>query len=175
MTGSSRLVVFDLETTGLSPRSGHRVIEIGAVAVENGRLGAEFHSLISTDQPIHWAARKVHGISSRMLAGQPDAATVFSRFREFIASDPLVAHNAPFDLRFLASEFARLGLALPNPSFCTLRLSRSRYPQLSSHKLENLARYLLGAEALAGERLHRALADARLTAKIWLRMNRDCC
>jgi len=165
-----RAVAFDLETTGLSPKNGDRVIEIGAVAVENGKLTDEFHSLIHTGKRIHWGARHVHGISSKMLVGQPLPDEIFPRFRKFIASDPLVAHNAAFDISFLAAELSRLNLSLNNPCHCTLKLSRSRNRNLESHKLVNVARYLLSDTAVENITLHRALADARLTAQIWLKM-----
>ena len=165
-----RRVVFDFETTGMSPRNGDRVIEIGAVAIEDGRLTDEFHSLIYTDKKIHWAARRIHGISNKMLFGQPAAAQIFPGFHNFIKSDPLIAHNAAFDLRFLENEFANLNLTFDNPHSCTLKLSRRYNKNLTSHKLENVARHLLGDIAVEQLTLHRALDDARLTARIWLKM-----
>ena len=167
---SQRYIVFDLETTGLSPRYGDLVIEIGAVAIENGRLTDEFQSLIKIDKAIPWAAQRVHGISNKMLAGQPPATRIFPEFHRFIAQNPLIAHNAVFDIRFLHHEFSRVGLTLENSHHCTLKLSRRHYPHLRSHKLENLARHLLGPAATQNLHLHRALDDARLTAKIWLKM-----
>ncbi len=167
---SQRHVVFDFETTGLSPKNGDRVIEIGAVTIENGCLTDEFQSLIHTDRKIHWAAHKVHGISNKMLTGQPSAAKIFSDFHNFIKSDPLIAHNAAFDLRFLKNEFTKLNLSFNNPHFCTLKLSRQHNKNLASHKLENVARHLLGAAAVEQLTLHRALDDARLTARVWLKL-----
>ncbi len=167
---SQRLIVFDLETTGLSPKNGDLVIEIGAVAIENGRLTDEFQSLIRIDRPIPWHASRVHGISNKMLVGQPPATRIFPEFHRFIDQSPLIAHNAAFDLRFLNHEFSQLGLTLENHHYCTLKLSRRNYPHLRSHKLENLAKHLLGPAATKNLHLHRALDDARLTAKIWLEM-----
>ncbi|HIE07489.1 MAG TPA: 3'-5' exonuclease [Desulfarculaceae bacterium] len=168
-----RRIVFDFETTGLSPGNGDRVIEVGAVAIENGRLTDEFHSLIHTDREIHWAARRVHGITSAMLVGKPPADLIFNAFHKFISSDPLIAHNATFDLRFLESEFAKLDLPFKNPHDCTLKLSRRHNQTLKSHKLENVARHLLGADAVKNINLHRALDDARLTAEVWLALVRN--
>jgi DNA polymerase-3 subunit epsilon len=168
-----RLVVFDFETTGLSPASGERVIEIGAVALVGGEPQAEFHSLVATERKIHWAARKVHGISSAKLSGAPDPGEVFSRFYRFIADSPLVAHNFAFDQRFLVAELNRAGLPSEFSGFCTLKLARTLYPDLSSYRLEDLGRHLLGARALHGRCLHRALDDARLTAEIWLKIESD--
>jgi len=165
-----RRIVFDFETTGLSPGNGDRVIEIGAVAIENGRLTDEFHSLIHTERKIHWAAQRVHGITHAMLVGKPPADQVFNAFHKFIRTDLLIAHNVAFDLRFLESEFAKLDLPFKNPHDCTLKLSRRHYKTLKSHKLENVAKYLFGQAAIKNLHLHRAIDDARLTAKIWLKM-----
>lgn len=165
----SRHVVLDVETTGLSAARGDRVIEIGAVALEGREVVDEFHSLIDVDQRISRNAQRVHGISEEMLRGKPTPAEVFPAFHEFIKGSVLVAHNARFDLSFLRHEFGRLGFGLPNRSQCTLRLSRRLYPGLPNYRLETIARYLFGS---LGEeiRLHRALIDAQLTARVWLAM-----
>ncbi len=166
---SARYIVVDVETTGMSPSRGDRVIEIGAVAVEEGRLAAEFSSLIRTGHPIHWAAQKVHGISDAMLRDAPGPGDVWPEFARFIGSSALIAHNASFDLGFLRHEFSRIGLGLSNPHHCTLALSRRRLPHLPNHRLETVARHLLG-EVPDDCRLHRALDDARLAARVWLAM-----
>ena len=165
----TRVIALDVETTGMSPARGDRVIEIGAVVVEGGRLAEEFATLIRTDHPIHWAAQKVHGISDVMLLDAPSPRQVWPEFARFIGNSPLLAHNAPFDLGFLRNEFSRLGLGLSNPHHCTLDLSRRRLPRLSNHRLETVARNLLG-EIPEDCRLHRALDDARLAARVWLAM-----
>ncbi len=162
------LVVFDVETTGLSVAKGERVIEIGAVRVVAGQFVERFSSLIATSRPIASGAQVVHGISAAMLKGQPEAGEVFSAFRGFIGEDLLVAHNAHFDMGFLTAEFARLGQRLINSHYCTLKLSRLRYPDLRSHKLEILGRYLFGE--LPGVRHHRALDDAELAARVLLQI-----
>jgi DNA polymerase III epsilon subunit len=167
---SQRFIVFDLETTGLSPQRGDRVIEIGAIAVENWRLTEEFHRLIHTEKTIHRSAQRVHGYSNNMLSSQPDAAQVFPEFHRFIAESPLVAHNAAFDLRFLRSEFNRMNLVLTNRHYCTLKLCRRLYPQLPNHKLETVTQFLFGPATVKKQRLHRALGDSRLTAMVWLKM-----
>jgi DNA polymerase-3 subunit epsilon len=166
---SQRWVVVDLETTGFSP-GRDRVIEIGAVAGAGDRILDEFHSLIDPGRPVPWPAQRVHGISDAMLRGQPQPEEVLPRFFHFLGQSPLVAHNAPFDLGFLRSEFARLGFGLANRSHCTLQLSRRSLPSLPNHRLETVARHLFG-RLDDGERLHRALADARLTARVWLALN----
>ena len=164
------LIVVDVETSGLTPRLGGRVIELGAVRLRGGCLADEFSSLIRVDCAIHPAARRVHGISRDMLLHAPTPDEVWPAFLDFVGSSQLIAHNAPFDLGFIRHELALMGHMFTNRSICTLRLARRRYPHLPSRRLEALARHLLG-EIPADCHLHRALGDARLTARVWLAMN----
>ncbi|MDY0291414.1 MAG: 3'-5' exonuclease [Desulfuromonadaceae bacterium] len=168
LLSSRPIVVLDVETTGISVAKGERVIEIGAVRVVEGKLGERFSSLVATSRPISPGALAIHKITPAMLAGQPTPEEVFRDFASFIGGDILVGHNVGFDMRFLAAEFARLGQRLTNSSYCTLKLSRLCYPQLRSHKLEILGRYLFGA--LPEVRHHRALDDAELAARVMLRI-----
>jgi len=160
------VAVFDTETSGLSPKSGHRIIEIGAVLLQGDKVVDEFHSLVDADCEISPGAYAVHGISQRMLRGAPGSSEVFTRFHAFVGDAELVAHNAPFDLRFLQHEYQQLGLRLSNRSHCTLKLSRRSWPQLVNHKLVTLAAHA-GLD-LSRMRQHRALDDARVTAGVWL-------
>lgn len=164
---SSRVVIVDVETTGLATANGGRVIEFGAVAVEDGVIVAELGTLIGVNAPIHYGAQRVHGISSAMLRGKPIPSEVWPQFAAFVGSAPLVAHNSSFDSAFIRHEFALLNLHLPNPWHCTVRLARKRLPHLPNHKLETVARHLLG-DIPTDCRLHRALDDARITARVWL-------
>ena len=163
----SRVVVVDVETTGLSVSSGARVIEIGAVALERGVVSGEFHRLIDSGTHISENARRVHGISNAMLRGHPRPSDVWPQFHTFIATSPLVAHNAPFDLSFLRAELALLDQSLANSFHCTLKLSRRLLPHLPNHKLATLYHHLCGAPG-ADMVHHRALGDARMTAQVWL-------
>ena len=162
-----RAVIIDVETTGLSTANGGRVIEIGAVAVEGGKIVAELGTLIRVDAPIHYGAQRVHGINNAMLRGKPTPNEVWPQFADFVGSSALVAHNAPFDAGFIRHEFSLLNLHLPNPWHCTVRLARKRLPSLPNHKLATVARHLLG-DIPDDCRLHRALDDARITARVWL-------
>jgi DNA polymerase-3 subunit epsilon len=164
------LVCFDVETSGLSPATGGRVIEIGAVSIRQGTIDAEFSTLIQVDCAIHWAAERVHGISRAMLRGQPSPAEIWPDFLAFVGDAPLVAHNARFDERFLRFELEQLGMTLRNPVHCSLVASRRNFPRLQSHRLEAVARHVLG-EIPSDCRLHRALGDARLLARVWVAMN----
>lgn len=160
------VVVFDIETTGLSPLYGHRIIEIGAVLLERGEIVDEFTSLIDVDPPIPRQAQRIHGISDRMLRGQPHQENVMQDFRRFIGEKTLVAHNVSFDSHFLRAEFGRLGFDLPNRLECTLRLSRRHLPRLPNHRLETVYRHL-GGVMDDSIRRHRALDDARMAAFVW--------
>ena len=98
---NQRVVAFDIETTGLSPWQSARAIEIGAVAIQDGKIATEFHSLINPEVPIPRSVQEIHGITEDMLEGQPGPVAVFSDFHRFINGALLVAHNAKFDLNFL--------------------------------------------------------------------------
>ena len=167
-----RHVVVDVETSGYAASRGGRVIEIGAVAIEGGRIVAELGTLIGCDVDIAYGAYRVHGISSAMLRGKPQPVDVWSSFRDFVGDAELVAHNSPFDSAFVRHELALLGHGLPNPWHCTVRLARRKLPHLPNHRLETVARHLLG-EIPGDCRLHRALDDARLTARVWLELMKE--
>ncbi|MFH1851672.1 MAG: 3'-5' exonuclease [Candidatus Neomarinimicrobiota bacterium] len=156
----------DVETSGLNP-AGDRVIEYGAVKIQRGEISAEATTLIDVPCCIHPQAQRTHGIDATMLVGQPGPEAAWREFLEFIGKAPLIAHNAPFDIRFISAELSRLGIGLLNKSICTLRLTRRRYPRLNNHKLETVARHVLG-EIPADCHRHRALGDARLVARLWL-------
>ncbi len=164
-----RTVVVDVETSGMSAGKGGRVIEVGAVVLEGGMIVAEFDSLINSGAPIHYGAYRVHGISEEMLRGQPTPEDAWERFRKFIGNAQLVAHNAPFDSSFIRHEFSLLNISLPNAWDCTLRLSRHKLPQAPNHRLETVYRYLFGIIPASVKR-HRALDDARLAARIWVKL-----
>jgi len=166
-----RYVVFDVETTGLRLWRNDRIIEIGAVVVISEDIGEEFHTLIDTDKPITKAAQKIHGITREMLAGQPKDEEALIAFQRFVGNSTLVAHNADFDISFLGYQYSRIGQGLRNRHICTLKMSRKLYPQLPDYRLETVAKHVLGIE-IDKSRRHRALDDARLTAKIWIEMRK---
>ncbi|KAF0219732.1 MAG: DNA polymerase III subunit [Geobacteraceae bacterium] len=162
-----RHVVVDVETTGMSVARGGRVIEVGAVVIEEGRIVAELGTLIEVDAPIAAGAYRVHGSSPDMLLGKPTPAEVWPRFLEFVADAPLVAHNASFDSTFIRHELARLGKRFSNRWHCTVSRSRQALPHLPNHRLETVYRHLFGSLP-GGAQTHRALDDARLTARVWV-------
>lgn len=166
-----RYVVIDVETTGLSPVRGDRIIEIGAVAIESSQITGEFMELVNPQKYVTKGARMIHRITDEMLAGRPGPEEILPRFHKFIGTSQLVAHNAAFDITFLHREFARLGLSLNNRTICTLKMSRRHFPYLPNHKLETVYKHLCGDLPYNVHR-HRALDDARLTARVWMEMGR---
>jgi DNA polymerase-3 subunit epsilon/ATP-dependent DNA helicase DinG len=161
---TTELVAFDLETTGLSPKS-ERVIEVGAVRFGvDGRTQGELQLLVDPGIPVPLPVQRLTGISTADLAGQPSPIEAMAQLAAFSEGAHLVGHGAAFDLAFCAqilpSTFGRRG------ALDTLELARILLPLASSHNLGVLAR-LLG---LRHERPHRALSDAQATAELfrWL-------
>lgn len=165
---SRKYVIFDIETTGLYPRRGDRIIEIGAVSMHNGIMEKEFFSMVNTQRRITKAAQRVHGITSGDLQHAPLPEHVFTEFNEFIKGGILISHNSAFDTSFLRYEFQRHHLFLNNRTICTLELSKRRWPNLPNHKLQTVYRHLFKTENV--KQKHRALDDARMVAEVWIAM-----
>lgn len=161
------VVVLDFETTGLSPEYGDRAIEIGAVLVENGAIVDRFQKLMNPGFRISPFIEAYTGITNEMLKGQPGCEAVMAGFAEFIAGRNIVAHNASFDQRVLASELRRVGRTHDGGCCCSLLLSRRIYQDAPNHKLQTLVHHAGISQA---GRFHRALADAEMTAQLWLAM-----
>lgn len=156
-------VVFDLETTGPSP-PGDRITEVGAVKVRGREVIGEFQRLVNPGRYIPWSVQRLTGIWDWAVRDEPLIEEVLPLFAHFAKGAVLVAHNAPFDLRFLASEGRRLGLDFSHPSLCTCRLARRVFGKKVAHGLESLAGHL----GFPAERFHRALPDARTTSRLLL-------
>jgi DNA polymerase-3 subunit epsilon len=169
ITQNNRVVFVDVETTGFDPHKGHRIIEVGAIAMENNQMISEYHSLVKVNYLIPLHVSKIHGITNDMLHNQPVPEQVYPELNNFIQNSLLVAHNARFDVGFLRHEFDRLNLIFNNQSLCTLAMSRRRYPRLHNYKLDTVYQHLIGAPPADAKR-HRALDDARMVAAIWLAM-----
>jgi len=156
-------VAFDVETTGLSATK-HRVIEIGAVKVRAGRIIARQIWLINPGQPIPFMTTRVHGLTDKDVAEAPGFKNVYSEFMAFIKGTVLVAHNAGFDVRFMAHEAVRNALPLPpEPVLDNLRLVRKWFPDLENHGLQSVADHL----AIKPGRYHRALDDSETLARVF--------
>jgi DNA polymerase-3 subunit epsilon len=166
----TRSVLFDTETTGLDPASGHRVVEIAAIELINGLPTKTFyHTLVDPERDMPEDAMRIHGISAARLRGQPRFADVAPALLEFLGDGELVAHNAPFDFGFLDSEFVRLGLPRLDPARMvdTLALAKERFPGLPN-SLDALCRRF--EIDLSARTTHNALLDCRLLADVYVEL-----
>lgn len=154
--------IVDVETTGLNPHFGDRVCEIALLRCRAGQELDRFVTLVNPGRPISPGAFAVNGIRDEEVVDAPVFADVASTVLEMLGETVLVAHNAPFDLAFLASELQMCGLTLPdNEVIDTLALARRCY-SFYSNSLQNVARFL-GIE-VCGQ--HRALADVITTKQV---------
>lgn len=163
-------VVFDLETTG-AKCPPCRVTEIGAFRVENGKITDKFHTLVNPETPIPIFITQLTGISDEMVRTAPKFREIANDFLEFIGDSVLVAHNAPFDIRFLNHEISKVyeGYRVANPSLCTVQLSRKLVPDIENHKLNTVAQHF----CVNLENHHRASHDAHATARIFINLLED--
>lgn len=159
------LIVFDFETTGLSPDMGDRAIEIGAVLIENGKITDRFQQIMNPGVRIPLFIENLTGITNAMVKNARDNAAVMAEFYDFIAGHNLVAHNASFDERFLRAELRRIKKYYSSGIACSLLAARRIFQSAPNHQLATLAQYKnLPSDGI----YHRALADAEVTAHLWL-------
>ncbi len=161
-------VVFDTETTGLSPSTGDEIIQIAAVRVVGGRIltGETFNTLVDPKRPIPPESVPFHGITDGMVVGKPTIDAVLPQFRGFVSGAVLVAHNAAFDLKFLKMKERAAGVAFDCPVLDTMLLSRMLLGNDGDHTLDGIAERL-GIEVVDR---HTALGDSLVTAAVFLRM-----
>ena len=174
MMNTMRWIILDTETTGLDPAYGHRVVEIGAVEIVNRNItGRDYHTYLRPDRDSDPEALRVHGLTTDFLSDKPAFEEVADEFLEFIAGAELIIHNAPFDLKFLNAELARMGRA-PVTEFCdgvtdSLVHAKTLHPG-KRNSLDALCdRYGISN---AHRQLHGALLDSRLLGEVWLAMTR---
>ena len=168
--GQYSTIVIDFETTGLSPGYGDRTIEVGAVLVSNCQIVDMFQSLMNPGMRISAFIEEYTGITNSMLSKAPSIKEVMHKLKVFLARHHLVAHNASFDSRFLDAELDRINHKRQNEFACSMLTSRRLYPEAPDHKLETLVRYK-NLKSVGVH--HRALADAEMTAHLWIRMIED--
>jgi DNA polymerase-3 subunit epsilon len=170
MSDIIREIVLDTETTGLSPKDGHRIIEIGALELINHMpSGKQLHLYINPEREIEEDAVRVHGITSDFLKDKPVFADVAQEFLDFIAHDVMVIHNASFDMGFINAELKRLGHAtLPDSrAIDTLAMARRKFPGAQA-SLDALCRRF-GIDN-AHRDLHGALIDSDLLAEVYIEL-----
>ncbi len=163
------LTVFDVETTGLDPRKGHRIIELAGVRIEQGIItDLTFNSFVNPERDLPREAQQINKITVADVADAPTIMTVLPQFLEFAQGTMLVAHNAAFDKGFLEMEKEFCWGYVELPQFlCTMRLSQSLFPTAYRHNLDVLSERF---NMPLPEGRHRALPDVIQTAKILLKM-----
>ncbi len=165
-----REIVFDTETTGLSPANGDRVVEIGAIELVNRvETGETYHAYFNPERDMPSEAYAVHGLSDAFLSGKPLFADSATGFLKFIGDSPMIAHNASFDFGFMNHEFERCG----HPAIAmqrmvdTLAIARTKHPG-AKHSLDALCtRYGVDRSQRV---LHGALLDAQLLAQVYVEL-----
>ena len=164
----AEFIIFDVETTGLSAHDGDRIIEIAAVKVRDGQIAAEFHSMVNPKRSIPSEASAINQITDDMVMDAPTADKVLPTLIDFISGGCIAGHNVRFDLNFVGYELALMGRRIKDetPAIDTLKMARSLLPYLSNYKLGYLARSL-GVNVGA---THRAMADVKITASVFLRL-----
>ena len=169
-----RQIFFDTETTGLSPESGDRIIEIGCVEMVDRRLtGRNLHFYVNPERRSHEDAVKIHGLTDEFLADKPFFAAIADELLEYLAGAEIIIHNAGFDVGFLNEELRRLG----RPKFATLAgkitdslsMAREMFPG-KANSLDALCKRLEVDNS--NRSLHGALLDAGLLAEVYIRMTR---
>jgi DNA polymerase-3 subunit epsilon len=168
-----KLIVLDTETTGLEVEQGHRIVEVGAVALaDRRRTDLHFHSYLNPQRAIDEEAEKVHGLSLERLTNEPEFAEIAESFLEFVEGSILVIHNAAFDLGFLNAELKRASSKYPAlEEICdvedTLLMARNKFPG-QRNSLDALAnRFEIGGYDRS---FHGALLDANILADVYIHL-----
>jgi DNA polymerase-3 subunit epsilon len=169
----SRQIILDTETTGLDPKEGHRIIEIGCVEMVNRRLtGSTFHHYLQPDREIDAEAEAVHGISNAFLADKPRFEDIVEALLDYLRGAELIIHNAPFDIGFLNNELQLVDPAYkPLTDYCTvtdtLVMARRMFPGQRASLDALCKRYEINN---AHRTLHGALLDSEILADVYLAM-----
>lgn len=160
--GQATFCAVDVETTGLYRNS--RLVEIGAIKFDCKVRNEEFHTLVDPGEPIPEDAVAYHGITNDMVSGYPSPSDSVRRFARFLGDAVFIAHNARFDVRILAMEYAHAGIKQPgNHVIDTLELAGTLFPRMQDYKLESLVRRL----KIKRDCMHRGLPDALAVREIF--------
>ena len=165
-----RRIALDTETTGLSPKDGHRIVEIGCVELDgNIPTGNEWHSYVNPDRTMPEAAFAVHGLSEDFLKKEPKFKDIVEDFLSFIKGGELVIHNAKFDIGFLNSELkmANMPLIEIQKTIDTVHLAREKIPGAAASLDALCKRFEID---LSLREKHGALLDAKLLAEVYLQL-----
>ena len=162
---NDRYVVFDLETTGFSAKSD-KIIEIGAVKVENGKIIDRFSTFVNPEIPIPFRIEKLTSINDEMVIDAPKIEEILPKFMEFCKDSVMVAHNSDFDMSFIEANCKRQDLECDFTVIDTVAMSRYLIIGLGRYKLDNVAKAL----GIVLDHHHRAVDDAECTALIFLKL-----
>ncbi len=161
----SEYVVFDIETTGLSPRY-NKIIEIGAVKIKNGKIQDTFSEFINPEVPIPYTITKLTSITDQMVMEAPTIDEILPKFMEYVGDAILVAHNASFDTGFIKEFCKQLDIPFDSTIMDTMTLAHVLIPELGKYTLDRLCKQF----NVSLEHHHRACDDAAATAEIFLKM-----
>ena len=166
-----RQIILDTETTGLDPKSGHRVIEIGCIELVNRKFtGEQYHIYLNPDRDSDEAALEVHGLTSEFLSDKPRFKDIYEEFLKFISGSELLIHNAEFDVNFLDHEIKLLSKQLPTVSDSvtkitdTLQIAREKHPGQRNSLDALVKRYEIGGY---DRELHGALLDSQILGDVY--------
>jgi len=169
-----RQIILDTETTGLDPKSGHRVIEIGCIELINRKFtGEQFHVYLNPDRDSDEAALEVHGLTTEFLSDKPRFKDIYKDFLDFIDQSELLIHNAEFDVKFLDHEINLLSKELPKIAECvlkitdTLQIAREKHPGQRNSLDALVKRYEVSGY---DRELHGALLDSQILGDVYLSM-----
>lgn len=157
-------VVFDIETTGFN-KNDDSIIEIGAVKVEGGEITGEYSTFVDPKRSIPTKITELTGIKDEDVSGAPLIKEALIEFLDFVGDAILVAHNASFDVGFIKNKAGKIDVDINHTVLDTLELARALFPQLSRHRLNNIAKHL----GVSLENHHRAVDDAMATAEIFVK------
>lgn len=159
-----RFIAFDLETTGFLP-GVDQITEIGAVRFVDGEVEAIFSTLVNPQKAIPEVVTKVTGITDEMVKDSPVIESLLPAFAEFCGEDPIVAHNAPFDVQFLTADIKKYETQAPTgPILDTFGMSKKIIPGMANYKLGTLIQHF----KIPNSEFHRAEADATYCGKLFL-------
>ncbi len=169
-----RRIFLDTETTGLDPRQGHRVIELGCIEMlDRRRTGGKLHFYFNPERAVDEGALQVHGLSDDFLSDKPKFAEKIAEFLDFVKGAEIIAHNAAFDVGFLDAEFDRQGLGKFGEHVAkvtdTLQMAREMFPG-QRNSLDALCNRL-GVNN-SHRTLHGALLDSEILSEVYLAMTR---
>ncbi len=162
---NSEFVVFDIETTGLSPAS-EEITEIGAVKIKDGQIVDTFNRLVNPKKPIPERIVELTKITDQMVENEPDISAILPEFLEFAKGSCLVAHNASFDTSFIKKDAQKLGIEFDFCYLDTVALARALVSGVKNYKLDTLTKHF----NIVLENHHRACDDAEATGKIFLKL-----